>query len=72
VLVAGREEELLGIFTDGDLRRTIQTRVGNIMSLRIGDIMTRDPRRCAADDKAVEAMQVNENAWGIACRHGGV
>ncbi len=62
VLVANHEQELLGIFTDGDLRRTIQTREGQIMGLRIGDIMTRGPRQCSAGEKAVEAMQVRRGA----------
>jgi len=58
VLVVSTEQALLGIFTDGDLRRAIQARDGNIMRLCIGDIMTRDPRRCHPNDKAVDAMQV--------------
>lgn len=63
VLVANHNRELLGIYTDGDLRRTIQTRNGNIMGLRVGDVMTRTPRQCAPDLKAVEAMQVRAGVW---------
>ena len=58
MLVASADQVLLGIFTDGDLRRAIQAWDGNIMRLCIGDIMTRDPRRCHPHDKAVDAMQV--------------
>ncbi|GAB4819506.1 hypothetical protein N2152v2_006552 [Parachlorella kessleri] len=61
VLVISTDQALLGIFTDGDLRRAIQARDGKIMRLCIGDIMTRDPRRCHPNDKAVDTMQLMES-----------
>ncbi len=48
-----------GIFTDGDLRRTL-AQVDDIKAARIGDIMTRDPRTIGADKLAVEAVQIME------------
>ena len=48
-----------GIFTDGDLRRTL-ARVDDIKSARIADIMTRDPRTIGPDKLAVEAVQIME------------
>ena len=48
-----------GIFTDGDLRRTL-TQVGDIKTARIADIMTRKPRNIGPDKLAVEAVQIME------------
>jgi arabinose-5-phosphate isomerase len=49
--------KLAGIFTDGDLRRTLEKH-DNIKSLVIADVMTRNPRTIAPDRLAVEAAQV--------------
>ena len=48
---------LLGIFTDGDLRRTIDHGV-DIRNTRIGDIMTRNSKTARADMLAAEAMHI--------------
>ena len=48
-----------GIFTDGDLRRTL-ARVNDIKSERIADIMTRNPRTIRPEKLAVEAVQIME------------
>jgi arabinose-5-phosphate isomerase len=50
--VAGR---LVGIVTDGDLRRAMGP---DLLSRRVGDIMTRSPRTIAPDALAAEALQV--------------
>ncbi len=50
---------LLGIFTDGDLRRTLE-RHDVIRDVRVGDVMTRNPRSIAPDRLAAEAAQVLE------------
>jgi arabinose-5-phosphate isomerase len=50
-----------GIFTDGDLRRTL-ARVDDIKSERIADIMTRNPRTIGPDKLAVEAVQIMEES----------
>jgi len=54
--VSGR---VIGIFTDGDLRRALE-RVPDVMSARVADIMTRDPRTIAPDHLAVEAVELME------------
>src|SRR5690606_36799652 len=41
--VVDAHDRLLGIFTDGDLRRTLE-RHDNIKSVRVGDVMVRVPR----------------------------
>jgi len=50
---------LSGVFTDGDLRRTL-AQVGDIKAARIADIMTRRPRTIGPDKLAVEAVQIME------------
>ncbi|TSA15764.1 MAG: KpsF/GutQ family sugar-phosphate isomerase [Betaproteobacteria bacterium] len=48
-----------GVFTDGDLRRTL-AQVEDIRRARIVDIMTRSPRTIGPDKLAVEAVQIME------------
>ena len=55
VLAPGRT--VAGIYTDGDLRRTLN-KVGDIRGARIVDVMTRDPRTIAAERLAVEAVEM--------------
>ena len=50
---------VLGIFTDGDLRRLIE-RGADLRSLRASDVMHRQPRRVSADALAVEAADLME------------
>ncbi|PIV89224.1 MAG: D-arabinose 5-phosphate isomerase [Hydrogenophilales bacterium CG17_big_fil_post_rev_8_21_14_2_50_63_12] len=53
---AGR---LLGIFTDGDLRRLLDNDV-DVRGVVITEVMKRDPRTIAEDALAVEAVQMME------------
>ena len=48
-----------GVFTDGDLRRTL-AHADDIKAARIADIMTRNPRTIGPDKLAVEAVQIME------------
>jgi len=48
---------LLGIFTDGDLRRVLETH-NNIQPLTIGDVMTPNCKSILADKPAVVAVQI--------------
>ena len=50
--------QLLGAFTDGDLRRSLQRRGAEALSLPLSAVMTAGPRTCNSDLKAVDAMQV--------------
>jgi arabinose-5-phosphate isomerase len=52
-------DRLLGIFTDGDLRRTLEKH-DNIRNVRVGDVMTRNPTTIAPEKLAAEAAQVLE------------
>ena len=53
------DETLLGIYTDGDLRRTLE-RHDSIRTLRVADVMTKNPTTIAAGKLAAEAAQLLE------------
>jgi len=48
---------LLGIFTDGDLRRAFERRI-DVRSAKVTEVMTRTPRTVGAQQLAVEAVQL--------------
>jgi arabinose-5-phosphate isomerase len=50
---------LLGIFTDGDLRRAVSLGT-NIQQAPIGTLMSANPRRISVDSMAVEALSLME------------
>ena len=50
---------VLGIFTEGDLRRLIE-RVGDIREIVIRDVMTKSPHTIGADELAAAAAKVLE------------
>ena len=55
--VLAPDGRLLGIFTDGDLRRTLEKH-DNIKAIRVGDVMTANPRAIAPERLAAEAAQI--------------
>ena len=57
--VVGDGDELLGIITDGDLRRQME-RSNDILALTAGDVMTRGPVSTAPGTLAVEALNLME------------
>jgi arabinose-5-phosphate isomerase len=52
--------KLVGIITDGDLRRLLQ-RTENVFSLTAGEVMTRNPKTIKKDALAVVALQEMEH-----------
>lgn len=54
--VVDSDEKLVGIFTDGDLRRALDGRV-NVHDTKISEIMTTDCKTVSADMLAAEAVQ---------------
>jgi arabinose-5-phosphate isomerase len=52
--VVDPEDRLLGIYTDGDLRRTLEKR-DSIKGLTVGEVMTRSPKTIAPEKLAAEA-----------------
>ncbi|MDE0746366.1 MAG: KpsF/GutQ family sugar-phosphate isomerase [Porticoccaceae bacterium] len=58
--VISKEKKLLGIFTDGDLRRAIDQKV-NIASTTMADVMSPNPKTINQDILAVEALTIMES-----------
>lgn len=57
------DEKLLGIISDGDLRRLLEKRAsnpGNLLELTAADCMTRNPRTVSPDAYAAEALDILE------------
>jgi arabinose-5-phosphate isomerase len=54
------EGELLGVFTDGDLRRAIDHRI-DINVARVGEVMTRNCKTVSSEMLAAEALTVMED-----------
>ena len=52
-------QRILGIFTDGDLRRLIE-RGGELRTLRAGEVVHANPKRIRDDSLAVEAAELME------------
>ena len=55
--VADSKGKLVGVITDGDLRRSLESR-GQILELKAKDIMTRKPKTIPAESLATDAMSV--------------
>ncbi|PKP25723.1 MAG: D-arabinose 5-phosphate isomerase [Bacteroidetes bacterium HGW-Bacteroidetes-2] len=49
--------KIIGIITDGDLRRML-TKTNTIAGLKAKDIMTKNPKRIAGDAMAIQAMEM--------------
>jgi len=59
--VVDADKTLLGIITDGDLRRMLQKTV-DLANIKAGDIMTKTPKKIEKDEFAVKALhQMQEN-----------
>jgi len=52
---------LTGIFTDGDLRRTLEKEKGEVSSLRIKDVMTLKPITIGPERAAVDAAELMQS-----------
>jgi arabinose-5-phosphate isomerase len=50
---------VVGIFTDGDLRRSLD-RLTDIRSIPIAEVMTRDPRTIRSEQLAAAAVEIME------------
>ncbi len=62
-IIVDSNDKLLGIFTDGDLRRCVQSKI-DIHSASISEVMTKSPRTILPTALAAEAMNLMEE-WKI-------
>ena len=58
--VVDENDRLLGLYTDGDLRRTLDDDRLDLRNTRIVEVMTRSPKTIGSDAMAVEAAQLME------------
>src|SRR6185437_7007314 len=58
--VVDAEQHLLGVFTDGDLRRALDDVDVNLRGARVAELMTRGPKTIGPDKLAAEAAQLME------------
>jgi arabinose-5-phosphate isomerase len=61
VIVAGDAGEMLGIITDGDLRRTLERHSDEFQTLTAEQMMTHNPISTAPEMLAFDALEVMEN-----------
>ena len=59
VIILNKDKKLLGIFTDGDLRRTIKNQI-NITTLNLYKVMTKKPITVSRNIMAAEALNIME------------
>jgi arabinose-5-phosphate isomerase len=58
--VVNDKSQLLGIITDGDLRRGLEKWGEKLFSLKARDVMTRNPKKIISDTLAVTALSIME------------
>jgi arabinose-5-phosphate isomerase len=58
-LVVDGDGRLAGIFTDGDLRRTVES-YDNPFDLKAGDVAIADPKKVRAEELAATAVAIME------------
>lgn len=58
VLITDRRDEVIGIVTDGDLRRTMEANEGRFFTLAAGDIMTREPKSVSPGTRLLELQNI--------------
>ncbi|HPQ39745.1 MAG TPA: KpsF/GutQ family sugar-phosphate isomerase [bacterium] len=60
ILIAGSDASLIGILTDGDLRRALQT-YGNLLDCTVDDLMTPNPISVGPREPAIDALKLMEH-----------
>lgn len=58
--VVDAEQRLIGVFTDGDLRRALDDEGVNLRNATVAELMTHGPKTIGADKLAAEAAQLME------------
>lgn len=60
VLIVNVEDDLQGIFTDGDLRRSLQNHGAEVLEKSMSDLMTANPKWIDHEKLAVDALKIME------------
>jgi arabinose-5-phosphate isomerase len=61
IVIVDEKKQLLGMFTDGDLRRGLQKEGASILSREVCELMTKTPRTTTAETLAYDAMKEMES-----------
>ena len=61
IVIISSHYELLGIFTDGDLRRALKDFGPEIMKKTVTELMTSSPITVSPDDLAINALKIMQN-----------
>jgi arabinose-5-phosphate isomerase len=61
LLVVDKEGFLLGIFTDGDLRRSLEMHGAKLLSMSLQEVMTKTPRVITSEALAAQALALMES-----------
>lgn len=59
--VTGRDDKLLGILTDGDIRRGIQKGGKEFFDMKAGEVMSKNPKTISEDELAAKALSIMES-----------
>ncbi|MEP7206084.1 MAG: KpsF/GutQ family sugar-phosphate isomerase [Casimicrobiaceae bacterium] len=60
-VVVDADEQVVGVFTDGDLRRAVG-RIRDLAGTAVGNVMTREPRSIAPGSLAIDCVEQMEKA----------
>lgn len=60
-VVAGNDRKILGVVTDGDLRRGIEKSGKAFFDMNAGEVMTKNPKSISEDELAAKALSIMES-----------
>lgn len=60
-IVTGSNNRILGIITDGDLRRGIEKWGKAVFDMKAGEVMTKNPKTISEDELAAKALSIMES-----------
>lgn len=58
LVVVIKDSKIQGIITDGDIRRAMETKEENFFSLKVNDLMCKNPKTIKSTDKLIEASEM--------------
>lgn len=61
LIVVLKENKIQGIITDGDIRRTMETKENEFFSLKAKDLMCKNPKTIKQNEKLIEASNIMNN-----------
>lgn len=61
LIVVLKENKIQGIITDGDIRRTMETKENEFFSLKAKDLMSKNPKIIKQNEKLIEASNIMNN-----------